>query len=118
MPYRLRKQTTNEGRSRKGRRSSGYRGHTVHQDDFYPPLPPPGCVPIAFPGQMPFSNLTNRPINVNGLRNIPDIHTNENLIIDDNLDQQSIDRAFAESLDTNSVTRESEMLSIDSKSNI
>ena len=83
---------------------------------------------------MPFSNLTNRPFNVDGLRNIPDIHTNENLIIgtfyyiiyiiiqllcsDDNLDQQSIDRAFAESLDTNSVTRESEMLSIDSKSNI
>ena len=82
---------------------------------------------------MPFTNLTNRPFNVDGLRNIPDIHTNENLIIgkftefllrcyfctlDDNLDQQSIDRAFAESLDTNSVTRESEVLSIGSKSNV
>ena len=30
---------------------------------------------------MPFTNLTNRPFNVDGLRNIPDIHTNENLII-------------------------------------
>ena len=46
------------------------------------------------------------------------IYFSELLFSDDNLDQQSIDRAFAESLDTNSVTRESEMLSIESKSNI
>ena len=57
-------------------------------DDYFPTPhvpPPPGCVPIGlpgqYPGQMPFSNLTNRPFNVDGLRNIPDIHAPENLVI-------------------------------------
>lgn len=133
MPYRLRKNTTRGGNKRR-RKADDFDDDCftppMSQPRGYVPISalPPGMPigenfrPEMFPDftqglqalHAPFTNpIAGPPINrsiMDGLNiHLPNMATNErDLLIDDNLDHQSIDRALAESIDTNSVTRENE----------
>jgi len=114
MPYRLRKQDTND----KGKRRRSDRLIPGSDMGFGP-----------FPGPMfrhtdsgPFgpdfhSHIAQMPpmppMNLGKSYGLPDGLQNIQPLVDDSLDQESIDRALAESIDTNSL-RENEMMSIGS----
>lgn len=115
MPYRLRKQDSNENKRR--RRSDRLITGGIGGDlGFGPPFGPgPMFRPEAFPdfpphmGPMP--PMPPIPPQIKGL--FPEGLQNMTGLVDDNLDQESIDRALAESIDTVSV-RENELLSVGS----
>jgi hypothetical protein len=115
MPYRLRKPDGNVDVNSKKRRRTELVSGDIFGSPYGPmggPWPPCDFARICPPLQIP------NPLSKSLPDNLRDIPHNDLVGSENNLDQESIDRVLAESFDSNSVSRDNELLSVGSSATL